>query len=167
MKRKASAVWNGGLKDGKGEANDVPVKMLTNRELRVTASGFSAYVTSVEIPSDGLKVVLSVAPRSEDVIVTTTQVETPLSMLGVSSWATTIDRERGVGKGDTEALLDGVTNRRNKIAHEGDRLGRGRASLTVTETLRVRSPSSIGGEHALAPAFGSLAHMTTLGAMKK
>jgi cytochrome c553 len=25
--------------DGKGETNDMPVKMLTNRELRVTASG--------------------------------------------------------------------------------------------------------------------------------
>ena len=36
--------------------------------LRVTASGFSAYVTSVEIPSDGLKVVLSVAPRSVPLI---------------------------------------------------------------------------------------------------
>src|SRR5580704_9208217 len=53
--------------------------------LRVTANGFAAYTRSVDIPSDSLKLVLRVAPHSEDVIVTTTQVETPLSMLGVSA----------------------------------------------------------------------------------
>src|SRR5215813_7946777 len=58
--------------------------------LRVTANGFAVYTSSVQIPSDSLKITLRVAPRSEDVIVTTTRVETPLSMLGVS--ATVVDR---------------------------------------------------------------------------
>src|ERR1700741_713607 len=49
--------------------------------LRVTANGFAAYAASVDVPSESLKLVLRVAPRSEGVIVTTTQVETPLSML--------------------------------------------------------------------------------------
>ena len=60
--------------------------------LRVTANGFALYTSSVEIPSDPLKITLRVAPHSEDVIVTTTRVETPLSMLGVS--ATVVDSEQ-------------------------------------------------------------------------
>ena len=59
--------------------------------LRVTANGFAAYTASIDIPSDPIKLTLRVAPHSEDVIVTTTQVETPLSMLGVS--ATVLERE--------------------------------------------------------------------------
>jgi vitamin B12 transporter len=60
--------------------------------LRVTASGFAVYTASLDVPSGSLKVLLRLAPHSEDVIVTTTQVETPLSMLGVS--ATVVDREQ-------------------------------------------------------------------------
>src|SRR5437868_477947 len=51
--------------------------------LRVAANGFAVYSSSIDIPADLLKVTLSVAPHSEDVIVTTTRVATPLSMLGV------------------------------------------------------------------------------------
>src|SRR5437868_2661288 len=87
----AAALSQSATTDGSGTFSIEGVPSGTY-SLRVTASGFSAYVTSVEIPSEGLKVVLSVAPRSEDVIVTTTQVETPLSMLGVS--ATVVDREQ-------------------------------------------------------------------------
>src|SRR5262249_18333178 len=57
--------------------------------LRVTANGFTVHVSSIDIPSVALKLALKVAPHSEDVIVTTTRVETPLNMLGVS--ATVID----------------------------------------------------------------------------
>jgi outer membrane cobalamin receptor len=60
--------------------------------LHVTAKGFADYTSSVEIPSEALKLVLSIASHSEDVIVTTTPVETPLSMLGVS--ASVIDRDQ-------------------------------------------------------------------------
>src|SRR5215471_37705 len=60
--------------------------------LRVTANGFEPYTASLESPSDAVKITLRVAPHSQDVIVTTTRVETPLSMLGVS--ATVVDREQ-------------------------------------------------------------------------
>src|SRR5579862_1380518 len=73
---------------GSFSIEDIPAAAYS---LHVTARGFADYAASVEIPSESLKVVLSVAPHSEDVIVTTTQVETPLSMLGVS--ASVLDRE--------------------------------------------------------------------------
>lgn len=57
-----------------------------------------------------------------------------LSLIGVDDWAKRLDADRRVSKGDTVALLDRVTTRRNKIAHEGDRVGRGRANLTIAET---------------------------------
>ncbi|MBF4766628.1 hypothetical protein ISU10_02460 [Nocardioides agariphilus] len=56
-----------------------------------------------------------------------------LSMLGVDSWSSKIDHECGFAKGGTVEFLDRLTTRRNKIAHEGDRSGRGRALLTADE----------------------------------
>lgn len=56
-----------------------------------------------------------------------------LSAIGVDNWAAKVDAERGVTKGDTVELLDKVTSRRNKIAHEADREGRRRADLTPSE----------------------------------
>lgn len=56
-----------------------------------------------------------------------------LSLIGVKAWTVKLDKERGVAPGDTEAFLKRVTDRRNKIAHEGDRSGRGRAALTASE----------------------------------
>lgn len=56
-----------------------------------------------------------------------------LSLIGLQRWTRQLDEARGVAVGDTEAFLDRVTNRRNRIAHNGDRVGRGRASLTIAE----------------------------------
>jgi hypothetical protein len=56
-----------------------------------------------------------------------------LTLIGVEKWSAKLDNQRGVAKGETVAFLDRVTHRRNKIAHEGDRQGRGRAQLTVDE----------------------------------
>lgn len=56
-----------------------------------------------------------------------------LSLLGVQDWSKHVDRHRNVNKGDTVKFLDRVTERRNRIAHEGDRSGRGRAPLEIEE----------------------------------
>jgi len=61
------------------------------------------------------------------------QVGMLLSMIGVNSWTRSMDHHRSVEKGDSEAFLRRVTERRNKIVHTGDRQGRGRAPLTITE----------------------------------
>ena len=56
-----------------------------------------------------------------------------LSAIGIENWARKVDTERKVSSGDTVHFLDRLTARRNKIAHEGDRLGRSRGNLTVAE----------------------------------
>jgi RiboL-PSP-HEPN len=56
-----------------------------------------------------------------------------LSLIGISNWPAKIDNQRGVAKGSTETFLARITARRNRIAHEADREGRRRASLTVDE----------------------------------
>lgn len=62
-----------------------------------------------------------------------------LSMLGVSGWARQVDRGRGVPQGRSVEALDRITARRNRIAHQGDRQGFGRALITIDE---VRSELS-------------------------
>lgn len=61
------------------------------------------------------------------------QVGALLSLLGVEDWAKKVDTQRGVARGQTVKNLERITARRNRIAHEADRVGRGRATLTVDE----------------------------------
>jgi hypothetical protein len=42
-----------------------------------------------------------------------------LTLIGVERWSAKLDNQRGVAKGETVTFLDRVTQRRNKIAHEG------------------------------------------------
>jgi outer membrane cobalamin receptor len=57
----------------------------------VSAPGFAAQVVPVTIPSEPLTFTLKVAPHGDDILVTTTRVETPASMVGVS--ASVLDRD--------------------------------------------------------------------------
>jgi hypothetical protein len=59
-----------------------------------------------------------------------------LSLIGIKDWSKKLDRNRGVAEGATERLLRRITSRRNKIAHEGDRQGRGRAALDIKAVKR-------------------------------
>lgn len=56
-----------------------------------------------------------------------------LSLVGLDDWAKKVDGQRGVQRGETVKCLQRITDRRNRIAHQGDRVGRGRAALDVTE----------------------------------
>lgn len=56
-----------------------------------------------------------------------------LAMMELPDWSKKIDGQRKVTKGTTVDELQRITNRRNKIAHEGDRRGRGRATITIDE----------------------------------
>lgn len=58
--------------------------------VRIDAKGFAAFTATLEIPYDAVQFTLQVAPHSDDVIVTTTRVETPLANVGIS--ATVLDR---------------------------------------------------------------------------
>lgn len=44
-----------------------------------------------------------------------------------------IDRRRGVAAGTSEQILEKIYERRNRIAHHGDRSGRGRAAISIEE----------------------------------
>ncbi|MBI2708833.1 MAG: hypothetical protein HYX34_03965 [Actinobacteria bacterium] len=56
-----------------------------------------------------------------------------LSLVGLDDWAKKVDGQRRVARGETVKCLERITGRRNRIAHQGDRVGRGRASLDVKE----------------------------------
>ncbi len=62
-----------------------------------------------------------------------TKVGELMSMLGVVDWAKKVDAARKVPPGDTVEFLQRVTDRRNRIAHQGDRKGRGQANISATE----------------------------------
>jgi hypothetical protein len=76
-----------------------------------------------------------------------------VKMVGLKGWTTEIDRVRGTTRGTTERELQALTNRRNKIAHSGDRDGRGRATLTQAEAIAyVDTARSVA--HALESLLG-------------
>src|SRR5437016_12459356 len=53
----------------------------------ITAAAFAPYSASIRLPAGTFAVTLQIAPRGEDVLVTATRVETPLSILGVCATA--------------------------------------------------------------------------------
>jgi outer membrane cobalamin receptor len=57
----------------------------------VSAAGFATQVVPIAIPAGLLTFTLKIAPHGDDILVTTTRAETPVSMLGVS--ASVVDRD--------------------------------------------------------------------------
>jgi vitamin B12 transporter len=122
--------------------------------LRVTASGFTAYASSIDIPSDSLTLALRVAPHSEDVIVTTTRIETPLNLLGVS--ATVIDGTEIAARQaapvyellrDVPGLAIANTSRRGGTTSIYTRGGGKNANLLLIDGVQVNDP---GGDFNFA-----------------
>jgi vitamin B12 transporter len=122
--------------------------------LRVTASGFTPYTASIDLPSDPVPLTMHVEPHSDDVIVTTTRVETPLSMLGVS--ATVLNREeitRQQAPSIYELLRDvpGLavvnTSRRGGTTSIYTRGGGKNANLLLIDGVQVNDP---GGDFNFA-----------------
>jgi len=122
--------------------------------LHVTAAGFTAHTFSIDVPSDLLNLTLSVASRVEDVIVTTTIVETPLSMLGVS--ATVIQHEGIVRQQsppiyellrDIPGLAVANTSRRGGTTSVYTRGGGKNANLVLLDGVPANDP---GGDYNFA-----------------
>ena len=122
--------------------------------LRVVANGFTVYTSSIDVPSDALKVMLKLAPHSEDVIVTTTRIETPLNMLGVS--ATVIDRDEIVRQQsapiyellrDSPGLAVANTSRRGGTTSIYTRGSGKNANLLLIDGVQVNEP---GGDFNFA-----------------
>lgn len=74
-----------------------------------------------------------------------------LSLVGVDDWTAKIDAHRKCKKGTTKVDLERITDRRNRIAHEGDRTGYSRASVGVDEVKK-----ELGVLRAVVEAIDSL-----------
>lgn len=59
-----------------------------------------------------------------------------LALVGIDKPLHRLDNARAVAKGTTEAELLEISERRNRIAHSGDRKGHGRASIETGEVRR-------------------------------
>jgi len=55
------------------------------------------------------------------------------SIVGEKGLWKRVDGRRHVAKGKSEAALDNLNNRRNRIAHNGDRVGLGRSAISAKE----------------------------------
>lgn len=77
------------------------------------------------------------APRVREIVSTSPrQVGLVLSMIDVSDWSKRVDGVRKKLNGTTVTELEELTKRRNRIAHQGDRRGYGRARISQAETQR-------------------------------
>lgn len=56
-----------------------------------------------------------------------------LSTVGIKNWLKAVDWFRKVGNGTTESQLQAINQRRNSIAHTGDRKGQGRAKIHIEQ----------------------------------
>lgn len=91
-----------------------------------------------------------------------TKVGELLSLLGLKNWSKTVDHLRHCPAQDTVQALERITARRNKIAHEGDRRGYGRAHITIEEVVRdldtlesvVRAIDKAIGDQIAKPSAG-------------
>jgi len=61
------------------------------------------------------------------------QIGIAFSLVGQKELWKRVDAHRKVGKGNSAAALERIYERRNAIAHTGDRKGHGRAAITVEE----------------------------------
>jgi hypothetical protein len=61
------------------------------------------------------------------------QIGVTFGIVGEKNLWKRVDGRRGVPAGGSEMALDRIYERRNRIAHQGDRSGRGRATISVDE----------------------------------
>ena len=77
-----------------------------------------------QVIGPALRAQASTSPTKVGQLLSASGLEKPMSLL---------DQQRGVPKGDTERELARITDRRNRIAHEGDRQGYGRRKISADE----------------------------------
>ncbi len=120
----------------------------------ITAAAFAPYSASIRLPAGTFAVTLQIAPRGEDVLVTATRVETPLSMLGVSATAFDHDHIAQQQSPPVYELLREVpgmavaqTSRRGGTAAVYTRGGGKNANLMLVDGVQVNEP---GGDFNFA-----------------
>ncbi len=81
----------------------------------------------------GLRKVVEVEVRRRVASASPGQIGIAFSHIGVKDLWKQVDHQRGAAKGSSAATLERIYERRNAIAHAGDRKGHGRAAITVDE----------------------------------
>jgi len=124
----------------------------------ITAVGFARQVVPIEVPSTPATFTMSVAPHGENVLVTTTRTETPVSMVGVS--ATVVDHDQIVQQQsppvyqllrDIPGMSVSNTSRRGGTTSIYTRGGGKEANLMLIDGIQINDP---GGDF-------NFAHLTT------
>ena len=101
------------------------ITMTVERWASVYASSYPRRAIVDRVIAPYLAELASTAPNKVGEVLSTVGIEKPLQKL---------DAERKLKKGTTEAELDEITRRRNRIAHAADREGRRKATLSPAET---------------------------------
>jgi len=112
------------------KANELPKRL---RNVSLTVGHWSDIERDYTRRTWGVRAVVEEAVR-EEASTAPNKVGSLLSMVGVSEWSRKLDSTRGLSRGTTEAELEALTERRNRIAHSADRVGQGRANLEIEET---------------------------------
>ena len=122
--------------------------------IAVTAAGFAPHFSSISLPSGFITFMLGITPHGEDVLVTATRVETPLSMLGVS--ATAFDQDH-IAQQQSPPLYEllreipgmavAQTSRRGGTTAIYTRGGGKNANLLLVDGIQVNDP---GGDFNFA-----------------
>jgi len=103
------------------------------RKVLLTVGDWLDIESGYERRRRGLRERVMVRHINEMASTSPTKVGELLSLVGITRWTDQMDHHRRVARGDSHQLLERITQRRNKIVHTGDRHGRGRAPLTVSE----------------------------------
>lgn len=81
----------------------------------------------------GIKKVLGEEVRQRVASASPSKIGVAFSIIGEKELWKRVDQHRGTKKGASAAALERIYQRRNLIAHAGDRMGKGRAAITVQE----------------------------------
>lgn len=110
-------------------AKDKPRRLM---ELRMTVEDWFR-IDGYSRKGWGLRDLIEEQIRRQIVSPSPGQIGIAFSLVGVDRLWSRVDGLRRASKGDSERALDAIYKRRNRIAHEGDRLGRGRAGVEIEE----------------------------------
>lgn len=101
-------------------------------ELSLTVDQYLTIQETYQKPGWGLRrlIELEVRQRASPA---PAQIGQLFALVGEKGLLARVDKRRKVAKGVTETELSRIVERRNLIAHTGDRSGRGRAAITVAE----------------------------------
>lgn len=111
------------------ESNPRPTRLL---DLPMTVGDWLRIEETYERRRWGLREIVEVEVRRL-ASPSPSQIGIALGIVGEKNLWKRVDGRRGVAAGRSESALERIYERRNRIAHQGDRSGRGRAAISIDE----------------------------------